>query len=697
MSVGPDPQVENQVEQARRQVNRLVEEIANLSELELSPAEYYGEFLQRILAALGAPAGAVWIRTPQGNLQLQYQINMGQVGLSRTEQSRQMHDELLRQVAMKAQPGIFPPNSSSGDKGPGNPTDLFILLAPILYDKQLAGMVEVWTDPMRGVEAQRNSLQFVLKMASLASGYTRNHQLRQMVGQQQVWVQLENFSRQIHNSLNPIEVSYLVANEGRRLVECDRVSVALRMASKPQVQAISGADVVEKRSNLVQLMRTLFEEVMKWGERLVYSGTKDDSLPPGVLKALDAYLAESNSKLLVVMPLKDEREAKSKWPPRSGIMMESFEPAATAEQMLARLEVIGRHSTSALYNASEYRRIPGRWIWLPLAKVQEGLGGKTRAIITLSCAAAVLLILAMILLPYPLKMEAKGSLLPTQRAYLFTPQEGQVRDIIPPGLKSGSYVTKDTELFRMFDQNLGRQVLQLQQEIVQAGAQLEAFGRPGGGENQFDASMKRKEAMITKEAKTRELQQLIQRTRASTTNPGEFILRAPLSGIILTPDFRENLVNRTVKPNEPLLRIGQTDAEPRFRKVGEWEIELKIPQKHIGQVLEAYKYLPDGAELDVDMLVVSAPTRTFRGKLAHNKIASQANPNRDDNNEPEPAVFAWVRIAGADIAEDGQLTPELLLTGTEVHTRIRCGNRALGYSLFYGVWEFIYEKVVFFF
>ena len=27
----------------------------------------------------------------------------------------------------------------------------------------------------------------------------------------------------------------------------------------------------------------------------------------------------------------------------------------------------------------------------------------------------------------------------------------------------------------------------------------------------------------------------------------------------------------------------------------------------------------------------------------------------------------------------------------------RCGNRAMGYSLFYGVWEFIYEKIVFFF
>jgi hypothetical protein len=32
-----------------------------------------------------------------------------------------------------------------------------------------------------------------------------------------------------------------------------------------------------------------------------------------------------------------------------------------------------------------------------------------------------------------------------------------------------------------------------------------------------------------------------------------------------------------------------------------------------------------------------------------------------------------------------------------VSTRVRCGNRAMGYSLFFGVWEFIYEHIVFFF
>src|SRR5262249_44237496 len=141
-----------------------------------------------------------------------------------------------------------------GGPAAGNPSDFVVLLAPIIAEKQVVGLVEVWQDASRGPDAQRNFLAFMLRMAGLASGYTRNHQLRTMVGQQQLWTQLESFAKQIHASLNPTEVAYLIVNEGRRLVEADRVSVGIRHGPRVTVQAISGADVVEKRSNLVQLM-----------------------------------------------------------------------------------------------------------------------------------------------------------------------------------------------------------------------------------------------------------------------------------------------------------------------------------------------------------------------------------------------------------------------------------------------------------
>jgi hypothetical protein len=713
VSAGPDPKIDiNLIEQARKQINRLAEEVAHLSEQDLAPADYYGEFLQRVMTAIAAPAGAVWIRTAQGNLQLQYQINLREVGLDRTEDSRKTHDELLRQAILKGQPGFFPPQSglgpAEGDRpAAGNPTDYVILLAPILVEKQVAGIVEVWQDPNRGPDAQRGFLHFLVRMAGMAAAYTRNHQLRQMTGQQQVWTQLESFARQVHASLNPTEVAYLVANEGRRLVECDRVSVAIRRGSHTAVEAISGADVVEKRSNLVQLMRTLFDSVLVWGEKLVYQGVKDDTLPPDVLKALDEYLAESNSKTLAIIPLQDEREKDSKRPPRSAVMMECFDPSAAPEQLVARLEVVGRHAVAALYNAAEHRRIPMRFIWAPIAKVQEGLGGKAKAILALIGAALVILIAVLVFVPGELKMEAKGKLQPKKREMLYAKTEGTIISF-KAGVAPGAYVTKDKDLVEMYDKDLGSKITDLQAEIAKWDRQYENAkadlirlkSRPNTNPSDISAAINSQaEARAQKTAKTAQLRIMQKLTNADLRKPGYFWLKAPLSGMILTSDFpgsgydfREYLKNRHVRPNEPLLRIGY--AGPR---VGDWEIELRILQKNIGQVLAAYPPNDPKAELDVDLLLLSSPTRTFKGKLARNKISAEATPARDDNNEQEPVVTAWVRIDGADIPEGDRLPPELLLTDTEVHAKIRCGKHALGYTLFYGVWEWTYEKIVFFF
>ena len=689
-----------QAEQARKQINQIAEEIAQLSETDLQPAQYYSEFLQRVYFAVQAFAAAVWIRTPQGNLVLQCQINLRELNLDRTPESRPMHDELLRQAALQAKGGIIAPHfshnfGSAPEQLAGNPTDYAIMLVPIMQEKAVIGLLELWQAPNRKQADVQFLYQFMVRMTAFVSLFNRNHQLRQMLGQQELWVKLETFARQIHNSLSVTEVAYLVANEGRRLVEADRISVATRPGKNCVVTAISGADVVEKRSNLVVLMRKLFDRVIEWGEKLVYTGTKDDALPPKVLKALDAYLGESNSKVLVIAPLQDEREKDLKKKARSALMMECFETNLPPEQLLARLDVVGRHACSALYNAEEYRRIPMRFLWLPLAYLQDGLGGKAKAITCAVIAGLTALVLAMIFVPFPLKMEANGQALPIERHQIYAPIPGKIEEI-PVGLKSGSKVNKGQTLFYMFDFDLAKQVKELQLEIINLEGRINAPGaKPGdAGENQGDKAMAVQEATTTRRIKIEMLNKLRDRTNADLAKPGHFKVLAPKTGIILSADFRENLLGRYVKPNEPLIRIGFTD--PEHPKLPDWEIELKIPQKHVGQVLRAYDRLSAKAELDVDVLFMSQPDAgSFRVKLRKDKIASQANTQKDDNNESEPVVLAWARVSGDDIPADLRITPSLLLSGSEVHTRVRCGNHPMGYSLFYGVYEFLYEKVIF--
>jgi hypothetical protein len=504
-------------------------------------------------------------------------------------------------------------------------------------------------------------------------------------------------------------VSYIVANEGRRLIDCDRVTVGVRVGRKAKVEAVSGCDVVEKRSNLVVLMRKLFDAVLAWGEKLVYNGTKDDSLPPTVLHALDAYLAESNSKLLVVLPLRDEREKESQKPSRSAMLMECFEPQAEPQQLVARLEVVGRHAAPALYNAIEHRRIPMRFLWLPLAAVQEGLGGKGKAITISIFLLLVALVSAMVLIQYPLKMDARGQLVPITRRYAYTSEDGRVEAIL---VKPGDTVRPGTHLLRLKNldtegkirvaeaQKRGNEALigEIQLSLDRANAQDKPNLRIQLGEALKD--------LFKAEAELKALR----RENPDTRKFGEFVVKAPeftedelsrrrrflrdrgLNPLtepkwtILSSDFRENLAGRTVDPSVQLIRLGD--------KHSGWEVEMKIPQKHLYQVMAAYKRL-DTKRLEVDLLVRSDPTRTFKGLLYLNRIGGEATPQKDDNNENEPVVTAYVSIDDRDIPEDQRVSNDLLVTGTEVVAKVRCGNAALGYSLFYGVWEFICEKVLF--
>jgi hypothetical protein len=159
---------------------------------------------------------------------------------------------------------------------------------------------------------------------------------------------------------------------------------------------------------------------------------------------------------------------------------------------------------------------------------------------------------------------------------------------------------------------------------------------------------------------------------------------------VLDADFRENHLNRFVRPTEPLIRLGD--------KSGRWELELKVPQKHVNQMLRAFDVHETGdPKLLVDILVTSKPTEVYKGVLFKSQISGEAVPNKDDHNETNPVVVAYVSLDDPAIPEELRVPPDLLVTGVEVHAKIRGQNHAMGYSLFYGLWEFLYEKVVFFF
>jgi hypothetical protein len=708
-----------------RQIEEAFEAGGRLAGSALPPTEFYQQFLNRTLSAIDAPAGAVWLRTPQGFLQLACQENFDKVGLDARRGGRQCHNEVLRQVFQAAPPRpiLLEPNGrmapGPGEPGPvppANLTDHFALFAPIISpDKQPLGLLEVFQDATHDPRMYPTFLNYTLQMAGYASQYHQFSSARVAAGVEKTYSQVEAFARHIHTSLSPTEVAYHVANEGRKLVECDRLCVGVRHDRwRVTVEAVSGADVVETASTHVRRLRELMEAVLQWDEPLTFRGEKDPGLPPAVAHALDEYLHESQPKLLIVQPVRDERETDKARPARSVLVVECFNPPEQIETLLQRLDVVTKHAAPALYNAAELASVPLKFLWWPIAKLQHGIGGKRRFIAAGVAVLLALVVAAMVLVPAPLRMEAKGQLQPVEVTKIYPPREGQVRDVrVQPGKKIDPNFECVVLYSREFEDEYGRAQSELREANAQVAAAAFLLAQPGlKEEDKLSRLTDKKTAESRVEKALQDLRTMdLQYNNGKPNLPGLFRAVAPPfdtklarpSGAsqwtVLNDDRRENLIGRTLRPSEEIVRVGNLE--------GDWQIKLDIPQRNVGQILKAFSDAdsyqtedsPDKGKrkyLLVDVLLASQSDTRYEGRLYRDDLAAEAVANKNDHDENEPIVTAYVKLNVPGTAEDKMIPRNHFVTGLEVRTRVRCGDHALGYTLFHGVWEWFYEKVVFF-
>src|SRR6516225_7284473 len=416
------------LEQTKNQIRKLVAEIADLAESDIQPAEFYGEFLNRAGAAVAASGGAFWLLDGRGSLKLQHQLEFRLTGLMDGRAKTQPHDALLGCMIQASQPQIIPPGATiEGVPNAGNPTPYALIIAPLLVDKQVVGLIEILMDPNRRAATQKSTLRFVSDLCDLAATYLKNRQHRQMLSQQRLWNQLEGFTHQIHGSLDLKEASYAVSNDGKRMVGCDRLSVALKIAGRTMVEAVSGQEIVEQRSNLVRELTRLCKVVIRSGEDLVYTGSTE-GFAPDIRDALEMYVDESGSKVVIVTLLhKPDTEQGSQHKekvPFGCLVAEQIGDELAPTDMHARTEVVSRHASTALWNSQEYHKIFLKPLFKALGSPWRMFRGRTLAKIGAVLVALLVVVAAMAFVPCTLTIEGHGSLLPEERHKVYAPVPG---------------------------------------------------------------------------------------------------------------------------------------------------------------------------------------------------------------------------------------------------------------------------------
>jgi multidrug efflux pump subunit AcrA (membrane-fusion protein) len=673
----PNVNVGTPADAALGRSHRLLEEIAQLLQRCPPTGEFYAEYLQRVLAAVRGIAGAVWTRSGPDQFLVQYQCNRGEIGLDGITNGPACHHELLRVASKRQEPLWVPPRSGPDTSGgrvvAANLSAYGLLLAPILVDGEATGVVEIWLDFYHDSQLWRGAARFLAEVAGFAAAYQHKTRLRHLQDQQRLWERLEAFVRRLHASLDPRQVAFVAANESRHLIGCDQVTVALRRKDVVRVEAVSGATQVDGAAALVTAMARLCQTVLEWGETLHYSGVRDDGLPPTVRTALDEYLKQSDSRRLIVVPLRDERDTAAE-ACRSALLAESFEASVAVEDLRSRATVLAPHVAAALYNAAAHADLPLGWLARAVGRGRSWLGTRRWAKLGLPVATALALAAVLLAVPASLRREATGQLLPGERQYVFAPVAGRIIEL---KAANGDLVHKGQELLFLEDLDNQLKVQQLDIKISSAEHRLailnEQLGRPGPDDDR-DA--------LTKERinQTYELRKALAERGIllhGSRNPHKTPVTAPLTGKVVTFDAHETLVGKTVKPGDPLLRVANVK--------GGWAVELYIPEDSVGHVLEGLRQSPDGS-VEVDVLLASRPDRVWKGRLTRAGLGGETQVK---NN----AVVVPARVEIVDLDLISQL--ETMPVGVELRAKVNCGSRPLGYVLLCDLLEFLYEHVWF--
>ena len=682
------------IEQTKQQIRSLVSEIAQLTKEEVAPQEFYTQFLDKVVSALAAIGGAVWTTNDEGRLALQYQVNLQQTGLRENEEAQAKHGRLLYKCLGTSEGMLVPPHSGTGDEDEeqvGNPTDFLLVLGPMKTDLETAGVLEIFQRSEAGPNTQKGYLRFLMQMCELAGDFLKSHQLRHFSDRQVLWSQLEDFTHLVHTALDPRETAYTIANEGRRLIECDRVSVAICKGSKCVIQAVSGQDLFDKRSNTVRLLGKLATAVVATGDPIWYAGDTRD-MAPQVEDAVQEYIDESHSKNVAVLPLKrpeveeedDPTKRKEPQQPIGALIVEQIEDSRVPQSMVQRVEVVCRHSSTALANSLEHQSLFLMPVWRTLGKTKWILRARTLPK-TLAIAAVVLAVLLWLCFwPADFELDSKGTLEPIERADVFAGVDGVVEKL---HIKHGDPVKKGDLLVTLRDDNLELAITgvlgERQTTLKQVNSKRRAIAEARRPDEQ--TRLHGELAALLEKQKNLEVQWTLYLKKKA-----ELQVRSPAAGQVITWDLDDRLKRRPVQRGQFLMRI----ANP----AGKWQLELDMPEDHMGYIIKARNQLarnesPEDRKQQVIFILATDPDVEHQGTVKEVSLLAEVLGEKGN------AVQIKVDFEKAELLAALKVDPKdkssRLYPGAEVSANVYCGRRAVGYVYLHDFLTFLQSRVFF--
>ncbi|MFM7245078.1 MAG: efflux RND transporter periplasmic adaptor subunit [Planctomycetaceae bacterium] len=696
-----------EIERAKREIHDFLRRLEQLAHGDTAVGEFFGFLQQEMHRLMESVSEVVWLVGETGQVEPVVHAGIEATGVSGTPDAVDGHNRLVTGLFASPTGLIVPPGGSvagpDGAVAGSNATDLIVVSAPIDSAAGRAGLIEIFHHPNQD-DVQRGYLRFSEQVAGLAAVFldrrrnaqqlaSQRGQLAEADAQQAALSQLERFSRAVHESLDPVATAFVMANEARRIIGCDRVSVLVKRGRRLRLEAVSGQESVERRASAVQAIEALARVVAKAGDPLWHPDAETEVLPQ-IEEALEAYIDESHATALAILPLAKPRPtpvvkpggvdavavakaeaAPAENPEPIGVLVaEWFSSAAVDGGRRARVELVAEHGRVALANALEHTG-------LPLYPLLNALG-KSRALTTarnlpttVTVALATLAALAaLVLVPAELRLEGKGTLEPVHRRDVFAQIDGVV-ERVEAGVEGGAEVKAGQLLATLRNRDLEVAIADVVGRKASSEEQLVATRRSLLEDDKISADEKLRLAGRRAQLE-REVESLAAQLALYAEKRKELEVRSPIDGVIVTWQVRDLLLLRPVEKGQVLMSVAD--------KTGPWELEINMPDDRLGHVNQAAtEAKAAGRELMVDYILATDPGTRHRGSVR--EIHEQAEVHGDEGN----TVLVRVTI------DPSRHEKEELGAGASVTARIACGKRPLGYVWFHDLLAFIQTQILF--
>lgn len=657
------------VERAMTDVAGMLQRVGRLAQATISDDQFFKETIAELRSGLPLVAAALWLTTPQGLLVPAAETGLGTTGLLRDPQVNRLNSQRLSEAIRNGRAATHHSltDNAHADDGPT------IHIAPVIGLRGCVGALEVFLPHDTDDAATRQ--EAVSEVAQLISRSLKWREETSSAERQLDFARrLEATVLALHARTSTREAAFVTVNDGRQLLQCDRLSVVVRHGSGVRVIAVTGQERVHARSNLVRAMAQIGRLALNAGQPLHYPSSAATQ-PRAVSEAFLRFIDQSTARAVCLIPLavpqtpateKSSARAASS-PPFGVLIAEHFTEDWLTPVTSVRTAWFGEHVALALQNARRNDSIFLLPLWRTLGDALSRLRGSRFALalfslLLLGASAAVL-----VGHQTAYRVEGTGKLMPVVRRDIFAPWDGEVTEV---KVRTGQVVEAGDVLVVLRNDDLQSQILTVRNRLAE---RQQAFHALRAESDEAAARSLRPDEVLRLRGRLAqiriEVEGLTQRVTALEAQLETLTLRAPIAGTVATFQVDQVLQNRPVRRGERLLELmDETSA---------WRIEATVPEGRAGHLMAARNRTRD-THLPASFVLATHPDATHDGRLVD--VATRTTLSEKDGTSV-PVVLEL----------DAARLPDRRI-GAEAVVKIDCGQKPLGYVLFGDVIEFIHRR-----